>query len=90
MYKIKQLPEDFIVNEISSVKAENGFYSYYNLKKTNYTTVGALELLSRKLGMPLKNFDLQATRTRTQLQSRKYQSTKAEKILKMKNSAELN
>ena len=26
------------------------------MKKTNYTTVGALELLSRKLGMPLKNF----------------------------------
>ncbi|HLC50666.1 MAG TPA: tRNA pseudouridine(13) synthase TruD [Candidatus Nanoarchaeia archaeon] len=56
MYKIKQLPEDFIVNEISSIKAENGFYSYYSMKKRNFTTVGALEFLSRKLGIPLKNF----------------------------------
>ena len=57
MYKIKQLPEDFIVREISSVNTEeNGFYSYFLLKKINHTTIGALEILSQKLDVPLKNF----------------------------------
>ena len=57
MYKIKQLPEDFIVREISSVNAkENGFYAYFLLKKNNYSTVRALEVLSEKLSIPLKNF----------------------------------
>jgi|SRR3989338_698308 len=57
MYKIKQLPEDFMVKEISRVdNNETGFYAYFLLKKTNYSTVSALELLSKKLRTPLKNF----------------------------------
>ena len=57
MYNIKQLPEDFIVKEISKVDIEdNGQYSYFSLKKSNYTTVGALELLSKKFKIPLKKF----------------------------------
>jgi len=57
MYKIKQLPEDFIVKEISQVETGiNGQYAYYILKKTNYTTIDALQLLSNKFKIPLKNF----------------------------------
>jgi len=57
MYIIKQLPEDFIVKEISRVDAENnGQYAYFILKKTNYSTVTALQVLSEKLRTPLKNF----------------------------------
>lgn len=57
MYKLKQLPEDFLVKEISKVNTkESGFYAYFNLKKTNYSTVKALEILSEKLRIPLKNF----------------------------------
>lgn len=56
MYKIKQILEDFIVKEIGNVNAaENGQYSYFLLRKTNYSSVRALEILSEKLNIPLKN-----------------------------------
>ena len=56
MYQIKQIPEDFIVKEIGNVNLEtNGPYTYFNLKKVNYSTVSALEVLSKKLKIPLKN-----------------------------------
>ena len=57
MYQIKQLPEDFIVKEISNIKTQNnGQYAYFILKKTNYTTIDALQILSKKFKIPLKNF----------------------------------
>lgn len=57
MHRIKQIPEDFIVKEISDVKTEvNGQYAYYNLTKINYATISALQVLSKKFGIPLKNF----------------------------------
>lgn len=57
MYQIKQLPEDFIVNEISNINVQNnGQYAYYILKKTNYTTIDALQILANKFKIPLKNF----------------------------------
>ena len=56
MYKIKQLPEDFIVKEISDVRTGNGQYVHYILKKTNYTTIDSLQVLSKKFNIPLKNF----------------------------------
>ncbi len=56
MYLIKQLPEDFIVKEVSNISIENkGQYAYYTLKKINCTTVGALQILSNKFKIPLKN-----------------------------------
>ena len=48
MHKIKQIPEDFIVDEIINLKMSDGNYAYYKLKKTDYNTVSALELLSGK------------------------------------------
>ncbi|MBI2659621.1 tRNA pseudouridine(13) synthase TruD, partial [Candidatus Woesearchaeota archaeon] len=56
MYKIKQLPEDFIVKEISNVKMDNGQYAYFILKKTGYTTIGSLQIMSKKFKIPLKSF----------------------------------
>ena len=59
MYKIKQLPEDFIVKEINDIGKKiqnNGQYAYYILKKINYTTIDALQILSNKFKIPLKNF----------------------------------
>ena len=56
MYKIKQIPEDFVVKEISNLNInENGQYSYFLLRKTNYSSVRALEILSERLNIPLKN-----------------------------------
>ena len=57
MHQIKQISEDFIVKEISKVNANSsGQYSYFLLKKNGYSTVAALEVLSKKLKIPLKNF----------------------------------
>ena len=57
MHQIKQLPEDFIVKEISNSKIQdNGQYAYYLLKKSNYMTIDALQILSGKFIIPLKNF----------------------------------
>ncbi|MBI3034985.1 tRNA pseudouridine(13) synthase TruD [Candidatus Woesearchaeota archaeon] len=57
MRLIKAIPEDFIVKEISRIKnQQNGQYAYYTLKKTNYTTIGALQILSIKFKITLKDF----------------------------------
>ena len=57
MHQIKASSEDFVVKEISKANAySNGQYAYFLLKKTNYSTVRALEVLSEKLKIPLKNF----------------------------------
>src|SRR3989344_5848503 len=80
MYKIKQLPEDFIVREISSVNTEeNGFYSYFLLKKTNHTTMGALEILSQKLDVPLKNFGFAGNKDKNAVTEQKISIFKSSK-----------
>jgi len=59
MYQIKQLPEDFAVKEISGINKKiqnNGQYSYYLLKKTSFTTIDALQILSNKFKIQLKYF----------------------------------
>jgi len=49
MYKIKQIPEDFIVKEVNEVKLDNkGKYSYFLLKKKSYNTLRAVQLISEK------------------------------------------
>jgi tRNA pseudouridine13 synthase len=50
MYRIKQLPEDFIVKERLNLNLDdNGQYSYYLLKKRNYSTFDAVEQIAKKL-----------------------------------------
>ena len=80
MHKIKQLPEDFIVREISSINAGgNGFYSYFLLKKTNYATMGALEILSQKLDIPLKSFGFAGNKDKNAVTEQKISIFKASK-----------
>jgi len=72
MYQIKQLPSDFIVNEISSIQAEsNGHYAYFVLKKTGLTTVGALGLLSEKFRIPLRYFGFAGNKDKTAITEQK-------------------
>ena len=55
MYKIKTIPEDFIVKETSKLNFNNkGKYSYYLLKKKDYTTIDAINLISNKLNIKTK------------------------------------
>lgn len=50
MYQLKQLPEDFIVKERSSISLEKeGRYLYFILKKKNLNTIDAIRELARKL-----------------------------------------
>lgn len=57
MHKTKQLPEDFVVKEISTIKpGDKGRFTYFVLKKKNYNTIDALKTLSQALRVPLKKF----------------------------------
>ena len=50
MYKIKQLPEDFVVIEISQVKKEeSGKYLYFRMKKIERNTLDVVQELARRL-----------------------------------------
>ena len=56
MYSIKDKPKDFIVDEIINLNLDGGGYIYFKLKKENFTTIKALELIARRLNLKLKNF----------------------------------
>ena len=82
MYQIKQLPEDFIVKEINKVSTKNnGQYSYFLLKKTNYSTISALEVLSNKLKIPLKNFGFAGNKDKNAVTEQKISIFKGSKNL---------
>lgn len=51
-YAIKQVPEDFSVEEIPSVKlAEDGDYAYFIMEKKGLNTVRAVRLVAQALGV---------------------------------------
>ena len=55
MYKLKQKPEDFIVNEITNIKLKDkGKYAIFLLKKENYTNERAVQKIAEKLRIPRK------------------------------------
>jgi len=52
MYKIKQIPEDFVVKEIPSIRPlDSGDYTIAVLKKKGITTPDAVEIIAKKLGV---------------------------------------
>jgi len=61
MYKIKQSPEDFIVDEVYEIPKysptynENNPYAYYVMTKRNFNTVSAIMEISSKLKIPFKS-----------------------------------
>lgn len=56
MYKIKQKPEDFIVEEIINLKIEeNGNYSYFLLEKINLDTEQVIQNICKDLNLQRKN-----------------------------------
>lgn len=57
MYKIKQIPEDFVVKELIKPKLDkDGNYSYFWMKKKNWSTLSAIQALSRALNKDFKLF----------------------------------
>ncbi|MBN2454708.1 tRNA pseudouridine(13) synthase TruD, partial [Candidatus Woesearchaeota archaeon] len=56
-YIIKQLPEDFVVEEdLSLPKKDDGKYAYFLLKKKGLTTEEALQRISKISGKPRRLF----------------------------------
>lgn len=52
MYKIKEKPEDFIVEEATNIEPrKKGEYSLWWMKKEDITTAEAVKIISRKLGL---------------------------------------
>ena len=81
-YQIKAVPEDFFVREIISIKtSEKGAFSYYWLKKTNHSTMEAAEIISKKLGIPLKKINFAGTKDKKAV---------TEQLISIKNGAKRN
>src|SRR3989338_6236958 len=65
-YKIKQIPEDFIVREIKKpVLKQNGQYMICLLKKKDYTTQKAVEIISRFFYIKQKSIGYAGTKDRS-------------------------
>lgn len=65
MYKIKQIPSDFIVNEVNNLQFDDkGGYSYYLLKKTNYNTIDAVKRICERLNISEKYVNFAGTKDR--------------------------
>ncbi|MEM4282153.1 MAG: tRNA pseudouridine(13) synthase TruD [Candidatus Woesearchaeota archaeon] len=57
MFKLKQIPEDFVVKELMNLKPKkDGKFAYFVLKKRNWTTLKALQVIAEKLGLRLRMF----------------------------------
>jgi tRNA pseudouridine13 synthase len=55
--KLKQLPEDFVVREISTITpGKEGKYTYFLLRKRNHTTLDALQHIAFAMHAPLSWF----------------------------------
>ncbi len=65
MYKLKQIPEDFVVNELNNLVTDaNGKYSYYFLKKKNYNTLDAMQRIADKLHINTKDIGFAGNKDR--------------------------
>jgi tRNA pseudouridine13 synthase len=63
MFRIKSKPRDFIVREIPDLAIKDeGKYTICLLKKRNYTTLRAMEQISRVFDIPLKNIGYAGTK----------------------------
>ena len=62
--KIKQVPEDFQVKEISAVPklVKGGQYTYFILRKKNYTTTRALTTIAKAARVSRKRFNFAGTK----------------------------
>jgi len=55
MYKIKQFPEDFIVDEQFTLQTHSsGYYSYWLMKKRDLSTLSAVHAIAQDLKIPIK------------------------------------
>ena len=52
MYKLKQIPEDFIVEEVINLElTDKGDYSYFLIEKKNWNTKDVIKIIAKKLNI---------------------------------------
>jgi tRNA pseudouridine13 synthase len=54
MYVIKHIPEDFVVEEVSTIKPSSGAFTYFKLSKRDLATLEAMQKIAFALNLPLK------------------------------------
>jgi tRNA(Glu) U13 pseudouridine synthase TruD len=65
MYRIKQLPEDFVVEEVISLPiSDHGDYSYWELKKKKVNTLDAVRKIARGLKIQAKQVGFSGNKDR--------------------------
>lgn len=65
MYKLKQIPQDFIVNEVIKLNPQKqGAYSYFLMKKIDSATPFAIEKISKFLNIDVKRIRVAGTKDR--------------------------
>jgi len=87
MYTLKQLPEDFIVTEVSNIKVkEQGRYAYFKLKKTNRNTLDCVKEIARQLNIKEKEVGFAGSKDKNAVTSQliSLKSVSKEKISKIK------
>ena len=86
-YQIKQLPQDFVVKEISDIKlSNNGEYSIFKLKKRNYTTERAVQAIADALHINRKRIGYAGNKDRNAIteQNMSIRNIKKERVEKLK------
>lgn len=58
MYKIKQIPEDFIVEEVPKLELGQGPYTYFILEKRYWNTREAIKAIASRLNIQEKYFNV--------------------------------
>lgn len=69
MYQLKQIPEDFLVTEISNVEIkgsgkDSGKYFYYKLIKKDWNTLDAVKRIAQTLKIPEKHIGFAGSKDR--------------------------
>lgn len=62
--KLKQIPQDFIVEEVTNVEFDGGLFSCFILEKTNYNTLDAIRHIANKLHIKEKEISFAGTKDR--------------------------
>jgi len=87
MYKLKQLPEDFVVKEISDLKFnESGSCTYFKLKKKGRNTLDAIKEIAKALGIKEKQIGFAGSKDKHAVTEQiiSIKGTGKEKVLRVK------
>jgi tRNA pseudouridine13 synthase len=69
MYKIKQIPEDFVVEEVSDIIFSEGKFFCYKLVKRNFNTLSAIEFVAKMNNLRVSDFSFAGNKDRNALTS---------------------